>query len=340
MRSASDGGDQHDRADQRLDRGVPGPPLPRPRRPEQQHRAGQRQDDDEDRAEVGRQRPALGGAGDQDGEAVQRLHACSSSPRRPRRRRRAAAGSGSTGVAEGEQRGAAEQGERGERQRRLQPVPERRAPRPPARPAAARRRSRRPAARAAGWPARRAARRAASTAGAARNSGPGAVDELGRLGVGAGPACARTRPTGSGPCSAAVSTEPSTRPASTRSGRGAVGQSAVQERGEGRLLADEPEQRRQPGHRRRRPGRRRPRGPAAAGPGRRAGAGRGCPVAWSMTPTVRKSVDLNSACATSIASPAAASSRLPAPTSTMRKPSWLTVPKASSSLRSFCRSAR
>ena len=64
------------------------------------------------------------------------------------------------------------------------------------------------------------------------------------------------------------------------------------------------------------------------------------PVAWSMTPTVRKSADLNSAWAMVIVRPAAASSWLPAPTSTMRKPSWLTVPKASSSLRSVCRSAR
>lgn len=49
---------------------------------------------------------------------------------------------------------------------------------------------------------------------------------------------------------------------------------------------------------------------------------------------------LNSAWATSMVSPARARSLVPAPTSTMRKPSWLTVPNASTSLRSVSRSAR
>ncbi len=64
------------------------------------------------------------------------------------------------------------------------------------------------------------------------------------------------------------------------------------------------------------------------------------PVAWSSTPTDRKRVDLKVPWASTITSPAAASSRLPAPTRVIRKPSWLTVPKASSSLRSCWRSAR
>ncbi len=50
------------------------------------------------------------------------------------------------------------------------------------------------------------------------------------------------------------------------------------------------------------------------------------PVEWSMTPTVRNSVALNSAWASSIARPACAAAWVPRPTSSMMKPSWLTVP--------------
>jgi len=64
------------------------------------------------------------------------------------------------------------------------------------------------------------------------------------------------------------------------------------------------------------------------------------PAAWSTMPTTRNSVDLNSACASSRATPASAASRVPKPTTTIMKPSWLTVPYASSSFRSYCRSAR
>ena len=64
------------------------------------------------------------------------------------------------------------------------------------------------------------------------------------------------------------------------------------------------------------------------------------PVAWSIVPVTRNSGALNSPCASSIAIPAMAAIRVPAPNRTMRKPSWLTVPKASSRLRSCCASAR
>ena len=58
------------------------------------------------------------------------------------------------------------------------------------------------------------------------------------------------------------------------------------------------------------------------------------PAAWSMMPTTMNSDALNSACASIIVMPASAASWLPVPTSTMMNPSWLTVPNASSSLRS------
>ena len=64
------------------------------------------------------------------------------------------------------------------------------------------------------------------------------------------------------------------------------------------------------------------------------------PVEWSITPTTMNSVALNRACAHSMASPASIRSRPPPPTITVMKPSWLTVPKARMSLRSYSRTAR
>ena len=64
------------------------------------------------------------------------------------------------------------------------------------------------------------------------------------------------------------------------------------------------------------------------------------PVVLSITPTAMNRDDLNSECASSMVSPASMVSREPMPTSTSRKPSWDTVPKASTSLRSVSLSAR
>ena len=47
---------------------------------------------------------------------------------------------------------------------------------------------------------------------------------------------------------------------------------------------------------------------------------------WSMMPTTRNRVALNSPWARSIARPASAASGVPSPTTMVRKPSWLTVP--------------
>ena len=64
------------------------------------------------------------------------------------------------------------------------------------------------------------------------------------------------------------------------------------------------------------------------------------PVAWSMTPTTMNSAALNMACAHSRASPASIRSLPPAPTITVIKPNWLTVPNARISFRSYSRTAR
>lgn len=50
------------------------------------------------------------------------------------------------------------------------------------------------------------------------------------------------------------------------------------------------------------------------------------PLAWSTIPVTRNSGALNSACPRSIAMAARAALYEPAPASTTRKPSWLTVP--------------
>ncbi len=50
------------------------------------------------------------------------------------------------------------------------------------------------------------------------------------------------------------------------------------------------------------------------------------PVCLSTMPTTRNKAALKRACATSIATPASAAARVPTPTTTSRKPSWLTVP--------------
>ena len=64
------------------------------------------------------------------------------------------------------------------------------------------------------------------------------------------------------------------------------------------------------------------------------------PVAWSMMPTTMNSAALNMACAHSMASPASIRSLPPAPTITVIRPSWLTVPNARISFRSYSRMAR
>ena len=64
------------------------------------------------------------------------------------------------------------------------------------------------------------------------------------------------------------------------------------------------------------------------------------PVAWSTMPTTMNSAALNMACAHSIANPASIRSLPPAPTIRVIRPSWLTVPNARISLRSYSRTAR
>ena len=64
------------------------------------------------------------------------------------------------------------------------------------------------------------------------------------------------------------------------------------------------------------------------------------PSWWSITPTDMNSVALNTAWARTSTQPAVADSAVPMPNSTNMKPSWLIVPKASSSLRSCWRRAR
>ena len=64
------------------------------------------------------------------------------------------------------------------------------------------------------------------------------------------------------------------------------------------------------------------------------------PVAWSMMPTTMNSAALNNACAHSSARPASIKSLPPAPTSSVMNPSWLTVPNARISFRSYSRTAR
>ncbi len=58
-----------------------------------------------------------------------------------------------------------------------------------------------------------------------------------------------------------------------------------------------------------------------------------------MTPTTMNSGALNSAWAMMSTTPARVASGRPAPKSTIRNPSWLTVPKANRRLRSVCWSA-
>ena len=64
------------------------------------------------------------------------------------------------------------------------------------------------------------------------------------------------------------------------------------------------------------------------------------PVWWSMMPTTMNSAALNRAWPKIIATPAVVASGVPTPNRTSRKPSWLTVPNASRSLRSYWRRAR
>lgn len=61
---------------------------------------------------------------------------------------------------------------------------------------------------------------------------------------------------------------------------------------------------------------------------------------WSITPTTMNSGALNRAWAMINTTPASVASGRPAPNITIKKPSWLTVPNASSRLRSVWRSAR
>ena len=60
------------------------------------------------------------------------------------------------------------------------------------------------------------------------------------------------------------------------------------------------------------------------------------PARWSMMPTHRNRQDLNRAWAMSRPSAAFVMSGVPKEAMVVRKPSWETVPKASSSLRSVC----
>ena len=64
------------------------------------------------------------------------------------------------------------------------------------------------------------------------------------------------------------------------------------------------------------------------------------PVWWSITPTTMNNAALNRAWAMITVIAAWVAAGVPAPNSTTRKPSWLTVPKARSSLRSYWRRAR
>ena len=64
------------------------------------------------------------------------------------------------------------------------------------------------------------------------------------------------------------------------------------------------------------------------------------PVWWSTMPTTMNAIALNRAWAISRTMPACVAAGVPAPNRTTRKPSWLTVPWASSSLRSCWRRAR
>lgn len=64
------------------------------------------------------------------------------------------------------------------------------------------------------------------------------------------------------------------------------------------------------------------------------------PVAWSITPTTMNSEALNIACAQSMVRPASIRSPPPLPTMIVIRPSWLTVPNARISLRSYSRTAR
>ncbi len=83
----------------------------------------------------------------------------------------------------------------------------------------------------------------------------------------------------------------------------------------------------------------------AASPGSRrpspdSSSTRRVPVTLSIVPTTMNSGALNRPCASSMPIPAYAAIRLPEPNSTIRNPSWLTVPNASSRLRSGSVSAR
>ena len=64
------------------------------------------------------------------------------------------------------------------------------------------------------------------------------------------------------------------------------------------------------------------------------------PLVWSMMPTTMNRAALNIACAHSMVSPASIRSPPPAPTIRVIRPSWLTVPNARMSLRSYSRTAR
>lgn len=61
---------------------------------------------------------------------------------------------------------------------------------------------------------------------------------------------------------------------------------------------------------------------------------------WSTMPTAKKADALNRPWATSMTVPALMASSVPMPNTATRKPSWLTVPWARSTLRSWRRNAR
>ena len=192
-------------------------------------------------------------------------------------------------------------------------MPQRQARRGGHRPGRRRRRARAAAFSGAAERTRAPAPSAASSAGAARNAD---ADRRGPAGVGAARLGRRTLPTGTGPCRRRSAPTRATTPTSTgqpASGRArSVAVAGDADQGaEHALLGDEPGQRRQAGHRRAGQQRRAGEDRQPRGRPRRACAGRGCRCWWSTTPTTRNSAALNSAWASSIASPASAAARVP-----------------------------
>ena len=105
-----------------------------------------------------------------------------------------------------------------------------------------------------------------------------------------------------------------------------VGERARLEAGEGVLLGHEPEQQREPGHRRRRHQHDHRRPAANRGPGRGRRRMSRVPVWWSMMPTTMNSAALNRAWASTSSHASTTVSAVPRPNITTMNPSWLMVP--------------